>query len=80
MTRLVLFDIDGTLIRTGGAGVRAFSRTAAMVFGKAGAGLGAMIMGALIPAINIICVLVMSHWGEGQGGGLRLGTSGAVVL
>jgi phosphoglycolate phosphatase len=26
MTRLVLFDIDGTLIRTGGAGVRAFAR------------------------------------------------------
>ena len=36
MTRLVLFDIDGTLIRTGGAGVRALARTAAMVFGKAG--------------------------------------------
>jgi phosphoglycolate phosphatase len=26
MTRLVLFDIDGTLIRTGGAGVRAFAK------------------------------------------------------
>jgi phosphoglycolate phosphatase len=26
MVRLVLFDIDGTLIRTGGAGVRAFAR------------------------------------------------------
>jgi phosphoglycolate phosphatase-like HAD superfamily hydrolase len=30
--RLVLFDIDGTLIRTGGAGVRAFARTFASEF------------------------------------------------
>lgn len=30
---LVLFDIDGTLIRTGGAGVKAFERTFAEVFG-----------------------------------------------
>ena len=36
MTRLVLFDIDGTLIRTGGVGVRAFARTAETVFGKPG--------------------------------------------
>ena len=33
MIRLVLFDIDGTLIRTGGAGVRAFERTFALEFG-----------------------------------------------
>lgn len=32
-TRLVLFDIDGTLIRTGGAGVRAFARVADRLFG-----------------------------------------------
>lgn len=32
MVKLVLFDIDGTLIRTGGAGVRAFARTAATEF------------------------------------------------
>jgi phosphoglycolate phosphatase len=31
--RLVLFDIDGTLIATGGAGVHAFERTAASEFG-----------------------------------------------
>jgi phosphoglycolate phosphatase-like HAD superfamily hydrolase len=31
--RLVLFDIDGTLIRTGGAGVLAFERTFALEFG-----------------------------------------------
>ena len=27
MVRLILFDIDGTLVRTGGAGVRAFAKT-----------------------------------------------------
>jgi len=32
VVRLVLFDIDGTLIRTGGAGVRAFERTFATEF------------------------------------------------
>ncbi len=35
-TRLVLFDIDGTLIRTGGAGVRAFAATAAHAFERPG--------------------------------------------
>jgi phosphoglycolate phosphatase len=33
MVRLVLFDIDGTLIRTGGAGVRAFAQAFATEFG-----------------------------------------------
>jgi phosphoglycolate phosphatase len=33
MTRLVLFDIDGTLVHTGGAGTAAFSRTFSHVFG-----------------------------------------------
>jgi phosphoglycolate phosphatase len=32
MIRLVLFDIDGTLIRTGGAGVKAFARVFATEF------------------------------------------------
>ncbi len=32
MVRLVLFDIDGTLIRTGGAGVQAFGHALAMEF------------------------------------------------
>lgn len=35
MVRLVLFDIDGTLIRSGGAGVRAFAQTFQEVFGLA---------------------------------------------
>ena len=33
--RLVLFDVDGTLIRTGGAGVTAFARAFAAEFGMA---------------------------------------------
>ena len=33
MVRLVLFDIDGTLVRTGGAGVRAFDQAGAVAFG-----------------------------------------------
>ena len=53
-----------------------FLPLAALVFGKEGAGLGAMIMGALIPAINVICVLVMSKWGDGQGGGWRTALRG----
>ena len=32
MVRLVLFDIDGTLVRTGGAGMKAFARTFATEF------------------------------------------------
>ena len=32
MVKLVLFDIDGTLIRTGGAGMHAFERTGAVAF------------------------------------------------
>lgn len=34
MIRVILFDIDGTLIRTGGAGVLAFERTAATEFNR----------------------------------------------
>jgi phosphoglycolate phosphatase-like HAD superfamily hydrolase len=33
MIRLVLFDIDGTLVHTGGAGTKAFAQTFAHVFG-----------------------------------------------
>jgi len=36
MVRLVLFDIDGTLIRTGGAGVTAFSRVSEHLYGRPG--------------------------------------------
>ena len=34
MVRLVLFDVDGTLIHTGGAGVKAFARTLASEFNQ----------------------------------------------
>lgn len=34
MVRLVLFDIDGTLIRTGGAGTKSFGRMADVLFQK----------------------------------------------
>jgi phosphoglycolate phosphatase-like HAD superfamily hydrolase len=33
MVRLVLFDIDGTLVHTGGAGVKAFAKVFALEFG-----------------------------------------------
>ena len=32
MVRLVLFDVDGTLVHTGGAGIKAFAKTFAMEF------------------------------------------------
>ena len=35
MVRLVLFDIDGTLVHTGGAGVKAFAKVFATEFGAA---------------------------------------------
>ncbi|MBC6982041.1 AEC family transporter [Caulobacter sp. 17J80-11] len=38
------------------------------VFGQPGLALSAVIIGALIPVVNILCVLVMVRWGEGQGG------------
>jgi phosphoglycolate phosphatase-like HAD superfamily hydrolase len=45
MVRLVLFDIDGTLIRTGGAGVRAFGRALLEEFGIGDAVLGVRFAG-----------------------------------
>src|SRR5690349_19420438 len=35
MVKVILFDIDGTLIRTGGAGVKAFAQTCRVEFGVA---------------------------------------------
>ncbi|HXH06377.1 MAG TPA: HAD hydrolase-like protein [Vicinamibacterales bacterium] len=45
MTRLVLFDVDGTLILTGGAGLRAMDRAFQAVFGPAGAFAGVAFHG-----------------------------------
>jgi hypothetical protein len=36
------------------------------VFGEHGLALAAVIIGALIPIVNIVCVLVMVRWGDGQ--------------
>ena len=33
MVKLVLFDIDGTLVHTGGAGIKAFAKAFALEFG-----------------------------------------------
>ena len=43
MTRLILFDIDGTLVLTGGAGGRAMARAFQEVFGFSN-GLGTISM------------------------------------
>ncbi|MDO1560359.1 AEC family transporter [Brevundimonas sp. 2R-24] len=45
-----------------------FLPVALSVFGRDGAALGAVVVGSLIPFINILCVLVLSRWGEGQAG------------
>lgn len=41
------------------------------LFGPKGTGLAALVLGALIPAINVMCVLVLSRWGQDQGRGWR---------
>ena len=45
MTRLLLFDIDGTLLLSGGAGKRALNRTFEEMFGVAGAFTGVPVAG-----------------------------------
>ena len=39
------------------------------VFGQEGLALAAVVLGVLIPVVNVMCVLVLSRWGEGQGAG-----------
>ncbi len=46
------------------------------LYGARGSGLAAIVLGALIPAINVLSVLVMAHWGEGQGGGVKKSLAG----
>lgn len=48
-----------------------FIPVAAALFGPEAVGLAAVALGALIPSINVVCVLVLSKWGAGQGGGWR---------
>ncbi len=54
--KLVLFDIDGTLIRTGGAGMHAFERTFQTVFGANGATRGVNFAGRTDTAIVRECL------------------------
>lgn len=51
MTRLLLFDIDGTLLLSGGAGTRALNRTFEELFGVAGAFSGIAVAGRTDPLI-----------------------------
>lgn len=55
VVRLVLFDIDGTLIRTGGAGVKAFERTLASAFGVPDGTAAIQFAGRTDPAIVRDC-------------------------
>ncbi|MBX3476367.1 MAG: AEC family transporter [Brevundimonas sp.] len=48
-----------------------FIPVAAAVFGQGTVGLAAVALGSLVPSINLVCVLVLSKWGAGQGGGWR---------
>lgn len=41
------------------------------VFGPAGLARAAIVIGLLVPVINVMAVLVLARWGEGQGGGWR---------
>ncbi len=51
MVKLVLFDIDGTLIQSGGAGEKAFGRTAELVFGIANGTANLNFAGRTDPSI-----------------------------
>ncbi len=56
MIRLVLFDIDGTLIRSGGAGTRAFTQTFKQVFGAPQATEGISFSGRTDTALVRECL------------------------
>jgi len=51
MIRLVLFDIDGTLIASGGAGEKAFGRVCELEFGVPGGAAGLHFAGRTDPSI-----------------------------
>jgi len=59
VTRLILFDIDGTLVLTGGAGLRAMNRTCADLFGVS-EGLGTIPMAGRTDAW-IVAQFVHAH-------------------
>ncbi len=51
MVQLVLFDVDGTLIHTGGVGVKAFARTLAGVFDQPNGTAGIKFGGRTDPSL-----------------------------
>jgi phosphoglycolate phosphatase len=51
--KLLLFDIDGTLVLTGGAGLRAMTRAFERIFGLRDALHGVTVMGRTDPAIYV---------------------------
>ncbi len=51
MTTLLLFDLDGTLLLTGGAGLRAMKRTGIQLFGPGFSFDGVVVAGGLDPQI-----------------------------
>jgi hypothetical protein len=60
-----------------------FLPVVALIFGEDALGAAAVVLGALIPVVNVTSVLVLSRWGEGQGGGWRgalAGLAGNPVL
>ncbi|MEI6245223.1 MAG: hypothetical protein WCQ64_09255, partial [Acidobacteriota bacterium] len=71
MKTLVLFDIDGTLVLTGRAGVRALDRALADVFGRDGLLDGVAVAGRTDRAIRH----QMAAQGDEMHGARRLGTS-----
>lgn len=50
----------------------------ALLFGEAALGVAAVLLGALVPVVNVASVLVLSRWGAGQGAGWRAALSSLV--
>ncbi len=48
-------------------------------YGPTGLALAAVVSSAMIPVINVMCVLVLVRWGEGQGGASPKGVALAIV-
>ena len=79
MVELVLFDIDGTLIHTGGAGVKAFARTLASEFGVANGSEKMRFGGRTDPSLVQRVFRVPVRTGPSAGGMVRVAASMAGV-
>src|SRR6266508_4981661 len=64
--RVILWDVDGTLVRTGGVGAEAFATAIETLFGVAAAGHGVSLAGKTDPPIarEILTVLDLQHDAE----------------